>query len=275
MRDKRTLCFYIVICCVVSTLFAEESIPDDDPGMIINVFVEKFVWYQKYLSLEVLPELYNLHDALTYAQSTDQELYKSMCEASVERVRSMGVLVFENLQDRIKWADAKIQELMERYGTDAELRALHEKHELFRKEVAADRRFPHDDACLDAIEEYYSRLITRTAYVESKYPDNSGGQGDITLDNPGDPGVVTPGNPGSQGGTPSDHSEDQGVTTPDEVTTYEEYIVKKGDYLIKIATNIYKDYRLWRRIYNANKDRLRYPNNPALIHPGIRLRIPR
>jgi hypothetical protein len=55
------------------------------------------------------------------------------------------------------------------------------------------------------------------------------------------------------------------------------YFVKEGDWLVKISEMdiIYGDWRKWRLIYQANKDIMPNPNNPALIFPGMRLVIPR
>ncbi|MDR1149900.1 MAG: LysM peptidoglycan-binding domain-containing protein [Spirochaetaceae bacterium] len=60
-------------------------------------------------------------------------------------------------------------------------------------------------------------------------------------------------------------------------TVYTVYIVKQGDWLVKIAglDAVYGDWRKWRLIYEANKGTMPNPNNPALIFPGMRLAIPR
>ncbi|MBI3615571.1 MAG: LysM peptidoglycan-binding domain-containing protein [Candidatus Omnitrophica bacterium] len=49
------------------------------------------------------------------------------------------------------------------------------------------------------------------------------------------------------------------------------YTVKSGDTLDKIAAKVYGDSNEWRRIYQANKDRLSTPNR---IYPGQKLTIP-
>ena len=49
------------------------------------------------------------------------------------------------------------------------------------------------------------------------------------------------------------------------------YKVQKGDTLEKIAANLYGNSREWRRIYNANRAKLKGPNR---IVPGQELEIP-
>jgi len=49
------------------------------------------------------------------------------------------------------------------------------------------------------------------------------------------------------------------------------YTVKKGDSLSKIAKELYGDAKQWRRIFEANTDRIK---NPDLIQPGWVLKIP-
>jgi uncharacterized protein YidB (DUF937 family) len=52
----------------------------------------------------------------------------------------------------------------------------------------------------------------------------------------------------------------------------ETYTVVKGDSLSKIAKRVYGDAKKWRRIFEANRDQI---ENPDLIHPGQKLRIPK
>ena len=71
-------------------------------------------------------------------------------------------------------------------------------------------------------------------------------------------------------------SVNSGGPGPDEggesAPTPSKYIVKDGDYLIKIAKLVYGDSSRWREIYDANKTLI--GNNPDLIFPGQELDIP-
>ncbi len=49
------------------------------------------------------------------------------------------------------------------------------------------------------------------------------------------------------------------------------YIVRSGDSLSKIAQREYGDANKWRRIFDANQDKIK---DPDLIHPGQELKIP-
>lgn len=49
------------------------------------------------------------------------------------------------------------------------------------------------------------------------------------------------------------------------------YIVRSGDSLSKIAQREYGDANKWRRIFDANMDKIK---DPDLIHPGQELKIP-
>lgn len=53
-------------------------------------------------------------------------------------------------------------------------------------------------------------------------------------------------------------------------------LVEKSDSFWRIASYdfVYGDGRLWPKLYEANKHILRDPNNPHLIHPGMRFVIP-
>ena len=49
------------------------------------------------------------------------------------------------------------------------------------------------------------------------------------------------------------------------------YVVQKGDSLSKIAKQFYGDTSEWRRIFDANRDRIK---DPDMIQPGWSLKIP-
>lgn len=54
-------------------------------------------------------------------------------------------------------------------------------------------------------------------------------------------------------------------------TAGENYTVQKGDGLMSIARRFYGDAGMWRRIYEANRDRI---SNPDVIKVGMVLTIP-
>lgn len=64
-------------------------------------------------------------------------------------------------------------------------------------------------------------------------------------------------------------------TQPDEVAeparAGTSYTVKAGDSLSAIAKREYGDAGQWKRIFEANRDKI---DNPDLIHPGQELTIP-
>lgn len=49
------------------------------------------------------------------------------------------------------------------------------------------------------------------------------------------------------------------------------YTVKKGDYLSKIAKEVYGDAMKWKALFEANKEVI---EDPDLIYPGQQIRIP-
>ena len=51
----------------------------------------------------------------------------------------------------------------------------------------------------------------------------------------------------------------------------QQYTVKRGDSLSKIAKHIYGDASKWKQIYEANKDQIK---NPDLIYPDQVLTVP-
>jgi nucleoid-associated protein YgaU len=57
----------------------------------------------------------------------------------------------------------------------------------------------------------------------------------------------------------------------DDGATGRRYTVKAGDSLSKIAKEVYGDPSQWKKIAEANKDKI---PNPDLIHPGDELTIP-
>lgn len=80
---------------------------------------------------------------------------------------------------------------------------------------------------------------------------------------------------GVQGGSSSTApSRPFGSTTPQSPETSQSgriYVVKEGDSLSKIALREYGDEQQWKRIFDANRGII---DDPDLIHPGQKLRIP-
>jgi nucleoid-associated protein YgaU len=54
-------------------------------------------------------------------------------------------------------------------------------------------------------------------------------------------------------------------------TPSREYTIKSGDSLSKIAKQYYGNAGEWRKIYQANRDKIK---DPDMIHPGQKIVIP-
>jgi LysM repeat protein len=85
---------------------------------------------------------------------------------------------------------------------------------------------------------------------------------------PSDPSKTADGRP-----IPADMTRPVGTTpaSAPAAGTGQRYTVKSGDSLSKIAKQFYGDPNQWRRIHEANMDKV---PNPDLIHPGQELTIP-
>ena len=59
---------------------------------------------------------------------------------------------------------------------------------------------------------------------------------------------------------------------PEAIPVIEEYTIKGGDSLSKIAKHFYGDAQKWNIIFESNKDTIK---NPDLIHPGQIIKIPK
>lgn len=68
----------------------------------------------------------------------------------------------------------------------------------------------------------------------------------------------------------SDVSSGESTSAP-AASTGRSYTVQSGDSLSKIAKEQYGDASQWKRIFEANKDKIK---NPDLIHPGQEFTIP-
>ncbi|MDR1301230.1 MAG: LysM peptidoglycan-binding domain-containing protein [Treponema sp.] len=65
-----------------------------------------------------------------------------------------------------------------------------------------------------------------------------------------------------------------GSTKPHEFLRVYYYTVKPGDTYWTIANRLYGDSHQWKYVYEANKKKMRHPDNPNLIFPGMVLDIP-
>ena len=52
------------------------------------------------------------------------------------------------------------------------------------------------------------------------------------------------------------------------------YVVKNNDSLVKISEQKFGTYKKWKNIYELNKDKMPYPENPDLIYPDMILVLP-
>jgi len=68
---------------------------------------------------------------------------------------------------------------------------------------------------------------------------------------------------------PTAQPQGDGVDVP--VPRGENYTVKSGDTLSKIAKHYYDDASQWKRIYDVNRETI---SDPDLIRPGMKLYIP-
>jgi nucleoid-associated protein YgaU len=97
----------------------------------------------------------------------------------------------------------------------------------------------------------------------------------MSPDEPGSRDDEMPDFSGVTGGASTSATDAAGAPVEAEVYTpaqsEEIYEVKPGDSLSKIAKHHYGDAHQWRRIFEANTDRIK---DPDLIQPGWKLKIP-
>jgi len=62
------------------------------------------------------------------------------------------------------------------------------------------------------------------------------------------------------------------IHAPDEIKGEKSYTIKSGDNLSDIAEEQLGDANRWKEIYEMNKDVI--GDNPDLIHPGKKLKLP-
>jgi nucleoid-associated protein YgaU len=56
--------------------------------------------------------------------------------------------------------------------------------------------------------------------------------------------------------------------------TLRTYTVQQGDSYTQISSEVYDDPALWSLLYEANRDKMRDPNNPHLIYPNMIIDVP-
>jgi hypothetical protein len=223
-----------------------------EPVEIYN-FINRSFWYEKYLPLEDISEYHLLREKLIYINENNIVESYEVRDNLVDYLNDLNNKLRIELEQELVQKNIKINILKNLYESNNEVQALYKKFIVFEADIIEDI-YPSDDICLEEIEELYSRLITRLAYVSIKrntqIPNNTMGN--------------------TSGNTVKNSSVNTGGDT---------YIVKEGDYFRKISAkpSIYNDERLWRLIYNANKNNrnlLPNLNNPDLILPGIEIFIP-
>jgi hypothetical protein len=238
--NNNILCKILLSFFCISPIFAEDITV---ALSTIESFIANFVWYEKYLPIEKLPRVYSMYDGVIHAKENDRALFERIRiplenENTEEEygIPALEKIVFQNIDKRIEAVEPKMAALADFRKKNPEihtleLQTLFEMHDSFKKNIA-ERKYPNDDSCFDDIEIHYSEHITRA---------------------PPPPDPV------------------------EEDIYFEYYTVKKGDYLTKIASYafIYKDFRQWKRIYEANRDKFPNVRSAARIYPGMRLRIPR
>ncbi|KAA9346058.1 LysM peptidoglycan-binding domain-containing protein [Adhaeribacter soli] len=83
---------------------------------------------------------------------------------------------------------------------------------------------------------------------------------------------ANPVKPGTPHGGMADPIQQSRPAQPQAAANMDTYTVKSGDSLSKIAKNFYGDAMQWRKIHEANKDKI---SNPDMIQPGWVLKIPK
>jgi nucleoid-associated protein YgaU len=145
-----------ILSCLCTFVFSEEH--SINKAMIDN-FINCSFWFQKYLPLEYIPNYDLLREMLVEA-STANEFERTANDLFTE-INNFNSMAFERLECEIVMKDEKMNLLNGRYPQ--EVQDLDSQYSTFKAAIEK-RNFPHDDACLDYIDEYYSRLIIRLGF---------------------------------------------------------------------------------------------------------------
>jgi hypothetical protein len=241
MLNKNNFCLIVFFCLCIPVFPQELQI---DPIEISN-FIDQSSWYEKYLPLEDVSEYNLLREKFILLNENEIGDNYEASENIIDHLYELQNKLRVELEHELVQGRLKINILKNRYESNNEVQELYSKFLIFEAAIM-EESYLSDDICFEEIEELYSRLITRLAYVGL-------GQGTSITNN----------------------------TIEDTIknTSGNTYIVEEGDYFRKIAAkpSIYNDERLWQLIYNANKNDknlLPNPNNPDLIRPGIEIFIP-
>jgi LysM repeat protein len=237
----------LILEFVVFSLLCTSVYSQDMSGEQLEArkFLDDFFWYQKYLPLDNISELYTLRNTLIFLDENDSEGFEKSIDTLKINIQDLTKMFLERLHQRMVQTDKKINTLINKYESDPKVQEAVMEYTDF-KSVIANGNYPKDDACLDKIDELYSRLITGLGYkkLNKDKKDNSDGLGGSRI---------------------SPDISDSGGT----------YTIKNGDYLRKLAAIFYGNERYWRLIYNHNRNQGLFGANPDLIYPGVTIVIPK
>jgi hypothetical protein len=264
MRNKCILCLLIFLCAFTSVFSSEKT--EAERQEPLEVFLNDFYWYKKYLPLGDVSELHMVRNMVFSLQESAAEtnvIHSSYMKNFEERISSLHERALKSIEEYVdeNWIEGKLALLTERHGVNQEVQRAESDFAVFMRAVQANT-FPENDDCLNAIEVLFSRLITAPMYTRTT-------PGRCTC-----PSVCQTHRVPDLGG----YSPNDGLTAAGDT-----YRVVRGDYLVLIARRLWgPGYEaFWPCIYRLNiHNRLFLPNpaNPNLIHPSTRgnflIRIP-
>jgi len=248
MRNKALL-FIVIFFCLCIQVFSQIDSGDQEESTTIDNFIDDFIdgfWYRRYLPIENLGEYHEYSAFLSEMKENDQE--DRGIRESAESIKSLYKIVMNILVDEDRRVTQILDTLTKRFKSDEEVIAAASMYESFSAAIS-ENTFPVDKdsfvECVRIIDELYSRLITRAEYV-------------LLNERHDIPAYDSP------------------AASP-QSALLDTYNVAEGDYLKKIAAQVYGNESLWKHIYNANIDNRSFlpdPNNADLILPGVSIKIP-